>query len=203
MGDHSPPPRTKINNHWTKPPIPLHTFMVCIGKLLSSSTEILIDARRYVYAIINTVKMSQTLSNLENFHLWNYKKLKKLKEKFLKCVPNFSLWKWKNETKVMEDCCWAITQAVAQSHSGQSVPGCQSLDFSWTPFYIHTQLSTYKLDSDLHEIWLAPDFLNHNYCLSWGLVCIVTSHNPGAEHNHVNMVKFIYVGEYVNKPNSH
>jgi len=52
--------------------------MVCIGMLLSSSTEILIDARKYVYAIINIVKLSQTLSNLQNFNLWNYKKLKKI-----------------------------------------------------------------------------------------------------------------------------
>lgn len=26
--DHSPPPRTKGNNHWTKPPIPFHAFMM-------------------------------------------------------------------------------------------------------------------------------------------------------------------------------
>jgi len=77
--DHSPPPRTNINNHWTIPPIPLHAFMVCIGMLISTSTEILIDARKYVYAKINTVKLSQTLSNLQNFNLWNYKKLKNWK----------------------------------------------------------------------------------------------------------------------------
>jgi len=54
--------------------------MVCIGMLISFSTEILTDARKYVYAIINTVKLSQTLSNLQNFNSWKYKKLKKLKE---------------------------------------------------------------------------------------------------------------------------
>jgi hypothetical protein len=87
--NHSPPPRTKINNLRTIPPIPLHAFMACIGMLLSTSTEILTDGRKYVYAKINTVKLSQTLSNLQNFNLWNYKKLKNCKNNISEMCTKF------------------------------------------------------------------------------------------------------------------
>jgi len=87
--DHSPPPRTKTNNHWTKPQILLHAFMVYIGMLISFSKEILTDTRKYVYAIISTVKLSQTFLNLRNFNLWNYKKLKNLKNNISEMCTKF------------------------------------------------------------------------------------------------------------------
>lgn len=48
-----------------------------------------------------------------------------------------------------------------------------SLDFSWTPFYVHVCLTQRKLYSDLHEIRLAVDFSVRNSCVIRG-VCVLS-----------------------------
>jgi hypothetical protein len=62
---------------------------------------------------------------------------------FSKSERNFSSRDWKsNETKVTEEYCWAITQAVVRESCGFRNPLCLSLDFNRTPLYTpYTQRS--------------------------------------------------------------
>jgi hypothetical protein len=53
---------------------------------------------------------------------------------FLKRKPNFSLRdRMRNAAKVVEEHCWAITQAVDDHSAADQVQVCCSPDCSWTP----------------------------------------------------------------------
>jgi len=49
-----------------------------------------------------------------------------------------------------------------------------SLDFNWTPLYIFIYLTTCVLNYDLCKTWLALEFPEHNYHVSWG----INTHSP-------------------------
>jgi hypothetical protein len=73
---------------------------------------------------------------------------------FLNKALNFFLRELKrNETKVVEEYCWAITQADA----ADQVPLCWSLDFKWTRFYVHTVNPMYT------QLRLKPSLPESNY----------------------------------------
>jgi len=56
------------------------------------------------------------------------------------------------------------------SHAvADQVPISWRLDFNWTPLYIFIYLTTCVLNYDLCKTWLALEFLEHNYRVSWGI----------------------------------
>jgi hypothetical protein len=83
-----------------------------------------------------TVWESSTISGLRNFKLHNFRTQQFLKNlrieilTFFLRAPNFSLQEWKrNETKVEEEYCWAITQAMGRSCCGRSGSSVLELGF--------------------------------------------------------------------------
>ena len=75
-------------------------------------------------------------------------------------MPNFSLGEGKHsETKLKDEYCWAITQAVMLRPIT-----CRNVDFRRAPFVILARLAACILNSDLREIQLAPEIPGHNSC---------------------------------------
>jgi len=79
----------------------------------------------------------------------------------------------RDETKVMEEYCWVITDGRADKPRPICFQYRGCLDFNWTPFYIHSiSLTTCILITDSPNIRLASDLPARNYCASQGMSVI-------------------------------
>lgn len=75
----------------------------------------------------------------------------------------------RNETKVMEEYCWAITQAVRQSCCNQSGSSVLEFEFQLDAFACIYVLTISVLNPNLRKIQLVPDLPECNYCLCQGV----------------------------------
>jgi hypothetical protein len=85
---------------------------------------------------------------------------------FFKLLRIFPRRNERKEAKVVEEYCWAITQAARRSYCCRS--GFSALQFEFQLYFlVYTHIRDLcSLISDLHKIRLVPDLPERNYCVS-------------------------------------
>jgi hypothetical protein len=79
----------------------------------------------------------------------------------------------RDETKVMEEYCWVITDGRADKSRPICFQYSGCSDFNWTPFYIHSTSTDHTYTHyRLAKSRLAPDHPARNYCASQAMSVI-------------------------------
>jgi hypothetical protein len=92
---------------------------------------------------------------------------------------------------VTEEYCWAITKTAGSHAALHQVPVCWSLDFTWTPFYMHVSLTIYIYtpNPDLGQNSVAPALLERESVSVPKLLC-----HPTTEANNCDFCDYVNLG---------
>jgi hypothetical protein len=124
-------------------------FSIIILPMPCSHFLLLRSLPKSIYRHSLTYKISSYIS-LETVKKWN--------DNIFKTSSKFSLAEWKfNETKVVEEYCWMITQEAGQSYCIQSG---SSVDFNHTSLNIHTKLTKHNSIPPCKKFNLRQTFWN-------------------------------------------